>query len=238
MAPLLYYRAGTSGISKLDLADLGLLYAEPEKLSDRGVARGPDGRSGCVFWCGPRMSFTPDIKWTYYAPAEQTWTRISESVWAGIWTVNPPKPADLERRDMIRGHLVRLGDDNDWLIPVARRITAEPALPRAMTWDGDTWQVGDVLPRYRELWDFAVKIHDCIVGTEDGAPTLEDECNMAAKTIGYNYRVGMGEISLLGLLTTQNEGEVLKALIDWPTFESIKKKLDHDTLNTSHGGAD
>ena len=167
-----------------------------------------------------------------YFPGEQTWMPIIEegasgavganlSHWLGWERDAPPTPADLIRRKPIAGHLVALGDGNDWLIPAvhAPRTSIPQVLRRSLTAPGGGGWETEVLPEYAAVMAAAARWHDIVGGTE--TRFRENEwIDFAVQLLALHYRVGPREISALGLLRTNPEmlGSVVGAALDFPAI--------------------
>lgn len=224
MAGLVYYLPGKGAVSEKNVLDAGLGYAYVKKLAHVGMSSGPDGKSGAAFLLA-EGSLAPLAD---AATRRKTWTQIPNSAaWVGYDPDNRPAPAELARAERIGGHMTRLADGQEWLVPVARELGGGSALPRRLSWDGASWTPGDVLPQYRRLWEAACRAFDQLLGVEghgDMAMLLSEECDLAAQALCCNYRVGPAEISLLGLFATGTQAAVIGSLIDLPTMAMLQKK--------------
>ena len=242
MPGLLYYVPERQHATLADLAELGLAHAFEQDLSPRKVlGNGPDGGAGVVLADSRRV---PDIG--YYAD-RQEWLKIPGNpvgAWVGRYTDEPVRPKDLARLEILPGHPVRLGDRQEWQVPIARAWSpgeAQPswyeALPhRAGLDDAGRWIRGQVADRYRALWDVAVAYWDQFWAAADTAEPVEGGClitfdfrglaDAAVTVLAANYRLDRAEVALLGLLEQHTPEEILNAAIDWPTYveEVIKKK--------------
>lgn len=160
-----------------------------------------------------------------------TWTPVGATgYYTGVDPADPPTPSDLARPLQRDGHVVRLGDGRDWLVPVARAVDGTTPLPRAVTWDGHDWGLGDVETAYRALFAAACRLWNGLreraatAGEETVTVTVRDEIDLAAAALAVNYRVGPTELAVLGLLTTETAGRVCLACIDWPGVQALAKK--------------
>jgi len=152
--------------------------------------------------------------------------------WVGFYSECPPMPDDLARERMLEGHRVTLGDENDWLIPIARgcqndesELVFYQALPTRVGVDDEgNWIADGVLPKYAVLWQIAGAYWDAIVGSLSGDDLqaadlefdFEDANDKALTALAANYRIGKVEVAMLGLFDNQMISQVLLALIDWP----------------------
>lgn len=227
MGGFLYFVPARSGIAKEDLAGIGLGYLEPCQVVFRTASGGPGGKAGVVF-TAPAVGVEAETGLVGYHPTQQDWEPMDgRDVWLGRRRGQTFGPADFLRATGHDGHWVKLGDGHEWLVPVLRMLDGVTPLPRRLKLTGAGWVPSDVLPDYQDVFSEACRLWDLMAGiTEDGTVTYNDECGLAVAALGLNYRVGPGEISALGLLDTRTSGQVLKAVVDWPALEAIKKKLD------------
>lgn len=247
MSGFLYYIPKPGTFQPADLTAAGLAYAFEGRPATRTCSHGPDGGQGVIL-----AQPGPDDSQVGYYPDRQTWRRIpSSSAWVGLYPDSRPGPADVLRRQTLDGHLVRLADGNQWLVPIARGIAEEgdgiawyPALPQRMDLDDEgKWQANGPLPKYEELWKLALIWWDAFRGVEvtDEGATVEfpggNLFDAAVIALGANYRLGRVEVAMLGLLDSQSPARVLNALIDWPTLEAaLQKKMDQPPAISSGDG--
>lgn len=230
MGPV-YYLSGRNNATPEALRALGLGYLLEDAggLSSSPVPHsGPDGRGGVVFSLPPPEG--EEVPLSYLVSAVRTWQPLpgTEGAWFGWNPAARPGPADVARRAQQSGHLVRLGDGADWLVPVARCLDGSTRFPAVLEWDGRHWARGSILERYRELFAAACRIWDALgilrPAGEDapgGEVSLDEQAGAGARALAINYRIGPGEISLLGLFPDPVLAEVLKALVDWPAFREL-----------------
>jgi len=223
MAGLVYYAPGLRTMNRQKMVELGLAHV----LADGGptycgMNPGPDGGEGVAFAVGPVDQEDPGLEICNRA----NWQELPGSeVWVGFDPEALPKPEELARDRQIQGHQVRLADGQQWNVPVARSISGESYLPQRLRWNGENWFPGGVTEKYEQLFEQACRLWDVLVNASEETVTLTDECGVVAMALAVNYRVGPGEISVLGLLDTQSEVRAVKALVDWPALEVLKKKL-------------
>ncbi len=244
MAGFLYFLPGADrapGLDELDAA--GLAYAFDRKPAARQVTAGPDRLAGWI--CADEGS-VPIAQTGYYAD-RQTWRKIpGREAWIGRYQDVPIAPEDLARPEQLGGHLVTLADGREWLVPVARGAADEAGqlvwynpLPHTSKLDdAGRWVRGDVVDRYRPLWELAVEwdnaLASALAQTDDDAQDddrvsliieFENVHPAAVRALAFNYRIGDCEADALGLLTEKLAAEVLGATVDLPTrLEIIKKK--------------
>jgi len=244
----LYFLPGSKqkpGPAALEAA--GLAHAFDGAPEFCGVTGGPGGTAGVILGAEGLPRYYPD---------RQAWQAMTGSE-AGVWIGRPHDtaigPNDLARRTMLDGHTVTLADGNQWLAPIARACwppSEDPyvyrvALPTVSTLDeAGRWIAGDVVGRYRALWDLAVAWHDHYFATDDeeadeadpftGPDAFHNAHQAALDALAHNYRLGPDEADLLGLLTQENIVAVLHALIDLPGRLQIvaAKKKDGPPLAT------
>lgn len=244
MPGLLYYLAG-SNIKEV-AEKLKALYPQALAKSsiERGVRGGPDGKSGFIF---SASSLSEPENVAYY-PDQQTWTTGRDGSYVGRY--QGFQPSDVAKDIQLRGHLVTLGDENDWLIPCAigfaeieGSILPYTALPAKHHLNGNgTWVAGEVVDHLAGFWQLAERYFEHIKteGTEEGAMSFSDRNALAAEAIMINYRIGPHEIGALGLLTSLTLDEVCYAALDFPSLEGItkKKRIARDGSDSSDGDRD
>jgi len=236
MPGFLYYVPNASrGISREELCGLGLGYALGRTFTAAEIlANGPDGGRGVIV-ADPRRVEPARIR---MEASQQRW-RKAVSYWVGHYISEPPGPADLLKSPAIAGHAVVLGDDREWICPVARLVHGEPALPRASELDEEgRWRPGPVLERYRRLWEVACAWWDTLLkgevvetpeaGGETGPRLRFDFSGLheaAIECLQAQYAIGATEAAMLGLLNEQVASAVLNAAVDWPVLkEWLEKK--------------
>jgi hypothetical protein len=171
--------------------------------------------------------------------------------WVGMYTADGPRPEELQRRQLLDGHWVRLGDNRKWLIPVARgcsenaegNLVCHNNLPTALDLDdAGKWVRGTVVKAYEALWQVGERWFTtrqrAWAGTLAEGDAAEEETTellidfpdvtvAAVVALSANYRLGPAEAVLLELFTEQNVVEIMQAVVDWPTWaEWFKKKTD------------
>jgi hypothetical protein len=254
VAGFLYFVPGVfkTSFSPEELATLKIAHAFDAGTSQscreyRGT--GPGGESGTIV----ADSNTVPAERHVYSADKQTWRKApASSVRVGMWNDAKPGPPDTVRKAAIPGHAVTLGDGRQWMIPVARGIAETPSgdvirytnCDRRLDWDDEGRRVlGEVVEAHKALWDAASLWMDAKTQTEgdDHAAMLEQVETTEAAVVGLstNYRVGLAEVGLLGLLTERTEWTILDAMIDWPSWLTwLKKKEASDTSNSDAGPLD
>ena len=212
----------------------GLAYAFEKSPTYREVkGAGPSGVPGMIL----AADAGEGTELIGFYPARQTWRKHpAGKAWVGYWNDHRPEPTDLQRRDLLTGHMVRLGDGHEWLIPCARRwvdqggdLRWRNALPHALGVDDDgLWTRRTLLPEYNRLWAHTEKFYAVYESLADETPaTMTDDEFMEATlaVLSANYRVAAIEVDMLGLLIETRVGDILISSIDVPTIsEWVKKK--------------
>jgi hypothetical protein len=246
MSGLLYFISGKNDkLAYDDAAAVGLGYAfevpgrgGSPNWTPVGVCSGPDETSGVVL---ASAAATWDSPPGYY-PDKQEWRRIGKGpAWVGMYCDDKPRPEDLVRAEMLPGHAVRLADDQEWTIPVARGANEQDdalswhiALPSAVSVnDAGEWVRAEVIDKYQVLWAVATRWWEELSAALSGSASSDDSgirfdfaglLDAALLALATNYRVTRIEVGLLGLFNEQCATEILKALVDWPTIQQWLKK--------------
>jgi hypothetical protein len=250
MSAFLYYLPGLHAASRAEIKAAGLGYAFSRSPATVRVAGGPDGQGGIVLADEAALGRGPS-----YARDGQAWRRIPGlPAWVGRGNEDPlPGPADLARDDQLDGHWLTLGDDRAWLCPVARGAIVEDGelrwfvrVPRILDVDEEgNWYPARVAPRFARLWQIAERWAETHAGARRESDeagnvsivlTVQDAIGFAVESLAANYRLGVAEAGILGLLTKDLAGAVLDNVIDMPGIaEALKKKLDPAGGRTADG---
>lgn len=148
-----------------------------------------------------------------------------------------PRPEDLIKQDYIDGHSVKLGDDEEWIIPLAKKLpVGENVLPKKIKEIRQGKVVEVPIERYFELSRLADNVWDDfanqknIFSWDSNIDLVYKECR---GLISYNYDLEWFEISLLGLITRDNSLAILWSLVDYYSvnsfFDDEKKKENLET---------
>lgn len=228
----------------------GLRYVLTPSLMSREASTGPGAMSGVVVADSNHVAAS-DLG---FFPDRQTWRRKpgQEGVWVGVGGVKPG-PEDLQLPVLLSGADVIMGDGQSWRVPFARY------LPRMMELDDQgRWVVGNVVERYRSLYEIAIEWLDAKTSVfqwmddHDGsADEYQDQrleldwlFSRSVDVLAANYAIGPVESSFLGLFVTGSRFSVLDALIDEAGLAAImrgavdeQKKTGeiHDTSSTQAG---
>lgn len=250
MAGLLYYLPGAARsvmLPQIEAMGLGHVFDRFTPHSSVGVSRGPDSNNGAVL----AVAATVPSEIVGYYPDRQTWKKApGKSWWVGVDGNNPPKPEDLGRDEILPGHLVRLADQENWIVPIIRGLSDEggklawsrevPTVSRLN--DDGVWIEGEMLPEFEHLWQVALDWFELanLRATDEINERFGNMGNghdYAAEALDVNYRIGPAEASILRLFTPQIVAKILNAIADMPTyFEWIKKKLVAGSGDESSSG--
>ncbi len=235
----LYYIPGMESPTPQDIINAGLRHAFDGQREISCQCQGPDNEThGAILYDG-RVK-PNDIRDVHYNPATQTWQQIpGRTAWIGWVTGQIPGPEDLERGEMLDGHLVEMADERKWLCPVARGLipsdetlqwTCELEEKIGLDKDGKII-VDGVIPKYQKLWALADTywnvLNGAITETDDEGVALfemENVTQSAIQCLTTNYRIDLCEMDVLGLFSIKTPAKILEALVDWPTFEKWGKK--------------
>jgi len=189
---------------------------------------GPGGHAGMILSVLPVSGEAP-LRAGYY-PEFQTWTEIAGDVpyWVGLDKEHPPMPEDLARKKIFAGYKVELAG-RTWEIPVIRDPLGSSGLP--MSWrrdpDGGTsqairpdWAV--LFERFgRALWLFNDPDGPYPIRLDRG-----EALDLCIEALAVNYRVGIAEQNLLGLIDSENWFSVLACAVDWPTYRDVYEAVE------------
>lgn len=241
MAQFTYYLPKESKADAETISRYGLTYAlDPRKRSIGQVsANGPDGGAGLL------ATMAPDPP--KYDASSQTWRKAPKAdYWVGKTTAATIGPEDLARDRMLSGEWIELGDGNEWLAPYARRFDPNEGTyvqpPGVSSFDFDDegeWIVGNVRPKYRELWGVATWFWaELAKATEVGDVSLPGAVDRSIVALQANYRISKTEAVVLGLLDESTVFAVLGAAVDLSTvreWEDKKKEAAPDGGDSDAG---
>lgn len=221
MRRFLYYLPEISGAAPKTLANLGLLdrfTATGANLIEHcvtAVNEGPAGH-GCIVCVGTNPpAVSPETKW---AAAGKFWVAVEDL---------PPRPADLERELGITGPELTLADGQAWRVPIIRRWNRATAqhisnLPTALKpiFDpqGKATMRREVKEEYQSVDELADRLfHDFYNQT---TMPLDQAAADAMQLLSINYRIGLPEAGLLGLLNEENVVQILGTSIDYAEIQA------------------
>jgi len=174
--------------------------------------------------------------------AAQDWEQeASGRFWLGAWRDARPGPDELARPvpQRVAGELVRMADDREWLVPVARRWGVGAELPEwgcslehsVRRRPGGGLAFGQVAPRMAGLWQEACELaelaFDASRSAGGGARVYElpDWYERLARLLAVNYRVSAAEVDFLGLASEAAAGAAFDVLVDVPGFNAVAELL-------------
>lgn len=234
MSDFIYAIENVKTVTARQLEDAGLagIFGKVE-ISQRYSTAGPGGE--CVLFASADI----DVKLLHFSirspkdkPDEQTWKKgINGKYHIGFYNGSPPTERILQRKKQLAGHEVELADGNKWLVPVARIITGKSALPQSLILGKNGEVFTEALPKYTQFSSKVEKLWEDFSSEIEGEKkqpklTFKEQLQLAVEALAFNYRVGMDEVNILKLFTTQNFGEVLAAIIDIPTLMKAEDAMN------------
>lgn len=234
--PRFLYYLPLPGVNRQLLTERGLLdrfQGEGGRMLEYVVAscnHGPDGKMGCVFGLGASHPA--------YDSKAQRWAQ-GPGFWVGVEDA-PPMPEDLVREVGIEGPEIRLADGNAWRVPRIHRWDVDlsqhvPNLPKAIvpvpSAPGEYRCETRVKAEYAKVDEIARRTFAGFV--EERSVTIESMFADAVAILAVNYRLGMEEAGLLGLLDTETAQTILEAAIDLPTMQACAHAKSQEGLEYS-----
>ena len=180
-----------------------------------------DGSKGVIFTL--KGKFEGDVRIGFYNE-EQHWVEIPGSnLYIGFDLKNKPKPKDFLKKDFISGHNVMLGDDQEWVIPLARKFHEGCVLPKTMLQLREEDEpTAVVVSKFLSLQVIANKLATYL-GLDDEKEIDQDLFasdkkffNLCVKILNYNYNLDFREVSVLTLFNTDNTIRIIEAVVDVP----------------------
>jgi len=233
MNRFIYFIPGVPGCNEEMLAARGLLsrLSGPGGIVQHGITAwrdGPDGNGVAIaVTCEPAR----------YEPETQVWQE-GPQFHTGMDANARPTPADVERELGYNGHEVRLLDGNMWRVPLLRRWDDEKrehisALPKVLRSVKDAnGRFGlklAVAKSHEKIDELAETIWQAFLTKMTWSTDLLFQT--AAQLLSQNYRIGIEEIGLLGLLDEPMALAVLGLAIDTPGLESAAAMMAEDGLH-------
>lgn len=197
-------------------AGLGDLLADGSPMFGDVATGGPDGGGGVLAWWDCAVDPERNPRPTFDLP-RQTWLpgvtdkgEPDSSWWLGWETGRPPRPIDLARRRQYPGQELTLGDEQDWLVPVAIQ------LPHTLGLGGKR----RVKPAYKAFFDAALRDVDrwLRVEREDERINIawsfddREAVDFCGRALALNYRLNGRLCDLLGLIDTDNLAAVIQTV--------------------------
>jgi len=220
MKRFLYYLPGAPGANTRILEDRGILgrfLAYGGRVLEHGITgikEGPDGGSGCIVATGSNPP--GDL-------VQQDWHR-GEKVWVGFEDLAArPGPEDLVREVTLFGYDLVLADGQTWNIPLLWRWDEDhlehvPHLPRTLSTEGGGRPAALIRSEFRPLDALAKRTWQAFA-REERIP-VDRLFADAVEALAANYRIGLPEASLLGLLDEVLARKILGLAIDLPRIEA------------------
>jgi hypothetical protein len=242
MTSFLYYVPGHQKdmISPEEIAKAGLGYVfdNPHTATCNSLrSSGPDGKAGAIITDHSRI----EPGRNQYKPDAQTWAiNHDHGFWVGIWNEAMPGPDDLQRKKLVPGQTIELGDRGQvWLVPMAQRFS-EPTDPdrwfdvqctlpsRLEFGPGRTVLLGRPFEKYSVIW----AICQADRRLRSGSGTEADERLVvginrifaAIAVLQANYAIGATEVELLGLFDQDAHENILNIFGDWLTWLMLVDK--------------
>jgi len=206
MSTLIYFVPNTSAMTGIGAGytKVGLKHLVGTSCASRQWVNGPGGQNGCVFVPHGAKS-EPAVNVEYRAET-QTWYE-ADGYWVGFQNDVPVTPRSLIRENVLRGLDIKMADDQLWHIPAAIR------LPRRVQVTKSGELVYTPQDRYREFYAIAEKLAYWSSDPDIDVQDIE-VFHAISHALGMNYHVSDAEVSLLGLVTTENWSPCLWAIRD------------------------
>lgn len=238
----LYFLSEAKGVSDAQIAKGALagLVDSGVSVSRREVlGSGPSGKPGLLIRLGEGdCEFKPQQKWQ---------KRDENGTWMLAQGENPPSA--FLRDEAIDGYWVKLADENQWIVPIARVFPTGSKLPQSLILGPGGKVVSEVLPRFAQACSDAERIWRAVAAANSEQPSEADQISqeegffLACRILAINYRLGPPEVSLLRLLDTYCVQNVIRCFVDWPKYvraelarlDAIKKNSPAEIAGTSVG---
>lgn len=202
-----------------ELRELGLGWLEPTGHSSH-PSPGPAGEAGRLIALEPSTPAGKRARCRYRIGQE--WHDTGR-YWFGWDRDDPPRPVDLQRPILYFGHPARLGDEQDWTVPIVRPYTAQRFRLAA---DGETWLTP--MPDDYELVAGCVRYWDWRWGGAEPV-SRSDIVNLCVRALSVHYRLDRPQCSALGLFDDRAIDKCLGAMFDVPSMAAelrARKKND------------
>jgi len=212
MSGFLYFVPGVEQVDQIGPQVFEAAVVAGAQLLDRHVEHGPDGTPGLLVTLKPEISGGRAPGLVVNADT-QRWTRFA-GFSVGVEKAEPPRPIDLQRRELLRGHAVELGGAK-WLVPAIRTAAGE----QLCTDHADS----AVLQAYIDLLLAGMR-------SQATAPQLHrrltelaarDSWLRAVQLLSVNYRIGVVEAAALQIVTPSVIAALFGAAVDVPTLERL-----------------
>jgi len=184
----------------------------------RGCAIGPGG--------SPATLISLDSENVKYKPDSQSWTKsLDGNYWIGYWSDNLPTPTELAKDVMLRGIDIELGDGNNWHIPTSRMMSGDTTLPQSIIYTGKSVAY-EILPEYLDYFNAGETICDYFTAPDSDLDEIT-ALGIIYKSVMLNYQVGIDEINILQLISSDLMSVMLCAIIG-KDISAKKKALTID----------
>jgi len=188
---------------------------------------GPGGHSGSLL-CALAPSGPPPVRVGYF-PDFQEWEETLGGVWVAADREHPITAEDVSRRRRIGGYQVELAGQT-WEIPVIRDPQGGSQLPSSYVYGKDRKATKQLKAQYVDLWLSLAKACWLFFDPEGPYPELSMELteatNLCLDCLSVNYRVGMIEQNLLGLVDSETWTSILACAVDYLTYRDLARQVD------------
>lgn len=173
-------------------------------------AKGPvEGPGVIIAWRRPGHALIG------YQPDRQTWLPAvpreglaGGRFWLGFWNDQPVTPQDLARAYPQPGHRVQLGDGREWLVPLAKELTADLKMQ-----DDGTWRY-EIQRRFHAFYlDYLRWITLFGEASEGTTYDFGEAADFVLQGLRINYRLLPEAVSHLRLFDTDNLKRSLFAIL-------------------------
>jgi hypothetical protein len=197
---------------------------------------GPGGAPGVFIAPHPPAGGKGSEATCGYDPKAQDWLRIAgepSETWVGFWRASRPTPADLVRPRTTLGRATRLGDGADWMAPIlhAPQFAWHHSLPQQLRMNADGEPELARESAYDAICATAATIWEAAAEGREAPLSELDAALFAAGVLAINYRVGLWELSLLGLIDTQSQ----RAIADQAIGLTYALELDQKKTKAASG---
>lgn len=222
------YIPGNTLPDETKLADVGLSHLTAN-VAGIGTPRGPDGGPGIVFsWPqgarGP-IAYLPDQQeWT---PADAEDEKPAGRYWVGFFRGQPPTPNDLAWPTQFDGAMTKLGDGNQWNIPVAGKLPMKCERGPDGKWGFIVRQQFEWFWEESRRWRVQLGVMG-LVGANNGMYSIDASCcEYLTRALGMNYMLTPEVVSRLGLFGSDTILDAMAAIQDVQSLvdeQSAQKK--------------
>lgn len=236
---MIFFLPGVKALGPGMLAACGLEGTIIQRCQVRETLAGPEGG-------GMLISDERDCSIESFTfSSDQIWIkRFDTNSWICASGIHKPTPEQLAREVQIPGVDVELIDGRKWRIPVLRQwksdndqLQFDPRLPRLISRSPQGWMVGDVIPKYRSIWNLSLKVgqilFDQITGSANKAELDDTQLvDYAVEVLALNYRVDVHVVSAAELLSSEIAGLILRSSLDWDAMRAfLKNRLSRSDLS-------